>query len=68
MSMMDYYRRYIAIGGMPEAVQKYIDTKDFREVDRIQRNLLQGYQYDIAHYATAEEKVKAEKCYLSLAR
>ena len=68
VSMMDYYRRYIVIGGMPEAVQKYIDTKDFREVDRIQRNLLQGYQYDIAHYATAEEKVKAEKCYLSLAR
>ncbi len=25
-------------------------------------------QYDIAHYATAEEKVKAEKCYLSLAK
>lgn len=66
--MMKYYRQYIAIGGMPEAVQKYIDTKDFREVDRIQRSLLQGYQYDIAHYATAEEKVKAEKCYLSLAK
>lgn len=66
--MMSYYRQYIAIGGMPEAVQKYINTKDFREVDRIQRNLLQGYQYDIAHYATAEEKVKAEKCYLSLAK
>ena len=59
--MMNYYRQYIAIGGMPEAVQKYIDTKDFREIDRIQRSLLQGYQYDIAHYATAEEKVKAEK-------
>ena len=66
--MMNYYRQYIAIGGMPEAVQKYIDTKDFREVDKIQRSLLQGYQYDIAHYATAEEKVKAEKCYLSLAK
>ena len=66
--MMNYYRLYIAIGGMPEAVQKYIDTKDFREVDQIQRSLLQGYQYDIAHYATAEEKVKAEKCYLSLAK
>lgn len=66
--MMSYYRQYIAIGGMPEAVQKYIDTKDFREVDKIQRNLLQGYLYDIAHYATAEEKVKAEKCYLSLAK
>ena len=66
--MMKYFRQYIAIGGMPEAVQKYIDTRDFREVDRIQRSLLQGYQYDIAYYATAEEKVKAEKCYLSLAK
>lgn len=66
--MMNYYRQYIAVGGMPEAVQKYIDTRDFREVDNVQRSLLQGYQYDIAHYATAEEKVKAEKCYLSLAK
>lgn len=65
--MMNYYRQYIATGGMPEVVQRYIDTRDFREVDRIQRSLLQGYQYDIAHYATTEEKVKAEKCYLSLA-
>ena len=65
--MMTYFRQYIAVGGMPEAVQKYISTEDFREVDTIQRNILQGYQYDIAHYASAEEKVKAEKCYLSLA-
>ena len=66
--VMKLYREYIAIGGMPEVVQRYVETKDFREVDRIQRSLLQGYQYDIAHYATAEEKVKAEKCYLSLAK
>ena len=66
--MMNYYRQYVATGGMPEVVQKYINTKDFREVDKVQRSLLQGYQYDIAHYATAEEKVKAEKCYLSLAK
>lgn len=66
--MMQYFRQYIAVGGMPEAVQKYVDTRDFRQVDGIQRNLLQGYQYDIAHYATAEEKVKAEKCYLSVAK
>jgi predicted AAA+ superfamily ATPase len=66
--IMSYYRQYIAIGGMPEAVQEYVNSKDFREVDRIQRSLLQGYQYDIAHYATTEEKVKAEKCYLSLSK
>ena len=66
--MMNYYREYIAVGGMPEVVCEYVRSKDFREVDRIQRALLQGYQYDIAHYAKAEEKIKAEKCYLSLSR
>ncbi len=66
--MMGYFRLYTAIGGMPEAVQTYLDTKDFRSVDNVQRNLLRGYQYDIVHYAAAEEKVKAEKCYLTLAR
>ncbi len=62
--LMDYYRQYIATGGMPEAVQTYIDTTDFREVDKVQRNLLEGYRYDIAHYATAEEKIKAEKWHI----
>ena len=66
--MMQYFRQYVAIGGMPEVVQKYVDTGDYRSADQIQRSLLQGYQYDIAHYASPEEKVKAEKCYLSLAR
>ena len=66
--MMRYFRLFTAVGGMPEAVQKYINTKDFREVDVVQRSLLLGYQYDIAHYATAEEKVKAEKCYLTLSK
>ncbi len=66
--MMNYYRHYIATGGMPEAVKEYLESKDYRAVDKIQRSLLQGYQYDIAHYAHAEEKVKAEKCYLSLAK
>lgn len=66
--MMHYFREYIATGGMPEVVQNYLDTSDFRETDRIQKNIKQGYLYDIAHYASAEEKVKAEKCYLSLSR
>ena len=67
-SMIRLFREYIAVGGMPEVVSKYIETGDFREVDKIQRQLLTSYQYDIAHYATAEEKLKAEKCYLSLSR
>jgi len=66
--MMKYYRTFIATGGLPEAVQTYVDTKDFREVDRVQKDILQGYQYDIAHYASPSEKIKAEKCFFSLSQ
>lgn len=66
--LMHHYREYIALGGMPEVIEKYLETKDFREADKVQRNILQGYIYDIAHYASAEEKVKAEKCYLTLGK
>ena len=67
-AMMEYFRLYLAVGGMPAVVWSYVNTKDFNIVDRIQRELLQDYQYDIAHYATAEEKVKAEKCFMSLSK
>ncbi len=35
--MMHYYRQYTATGGMPEAVQKYVDTRDFRTLTTPQR-------------------------------
>lgn len=66
--MLKQFRIYNAVGGMPEAVQKYVDTKDMREVHRIQTALLTGYRYDIAHYAAANMKVKAEQCYFSIAK
>lgn len=65
-NMMRLFRTYMAVGGMPEVVEKYKESEDFRVVDKTQRELLQGYLYDIAHYASADEKNKAEKCYLSL--
>jgi len=64
--MMNHFRSFIAVGGMPEVVQSFVNTKDYREADRIQKDILQGYLYDIAHYANSFEKIKAEKCFLSL--
>ena len=65
--LMGHHRLFCALGGMPEVVQKYEETKDFRVADRVQRALLRDYLYDIAHYASAPEKIKAEKCFLSIA-
>lgn len=58
----------MAIGGMPEVVAAFVESRDYRIIDKLQRNLLMGYQYDIGHYATSEEKIKAEKCYMSLGK
>ncbi|MCQ2515231.1 MAG: ATP-binding protein [Saccharofermentans sp.] len=65
---MSMFRLYAAIGGMPEVVWNFVQTNDMAVVDKIQKELLQGYLFDIAHYASAEDKIKAEKCYLSIAR
>ena len=57
---LDYFRTYMIVGGMPQAVLKYIETKDFEEVDRVKRSILQVYKNDIAKYASnVEHKVKS---------
>lgn len=45
--IMTLFRQYLITGGMPQAVQKYIDTKNFREVDGIKRDILNLYRNDI---------------------
>lgn len=52
---LDYFRKYMIIGGMPQAVKKYIDTKDYDEVDRIKRQIINLYRNDIRKYADGEE-------------
>jgi len=57
---MDYFRHYMIVGGMPQAVAEYVETNDFMKVDRIKRNILSLYKADIEKYAVGNEtKVKA---------
>lgn len=57
---LDCFRTYMIVGGMPQAVLKYIETKDYEEVDRVKRSILQVYKNDIAKYASnVEHKVKS---------
>ncbi len=57
---MDLFRRYLIVGGMPQAVKKFADTGDFTKVDRIKRDIIDLYRADIEKYATGyETKVKA---------
>ncbi len=49
---MDYFRQYLIIGGMPQAVAKYIETKNFNLVDHVKRQILRLYRNDIQKYAS----------------
>lgn len=48
---MDYFRQYMIVGGMPQAVAKYVETKSFADVDRVKRRILDLYRADIRKYA-----------------
>ena len=57
---MTLFRQYIIVGGMPQAVQTYLDTKNFEETDMIKRDILTLYRQDIVKHAKGyERKVEA---------
>ena len=49
--IMDYFRLYLIVGGMPQAVQEYLETKSFEDVDRVKRQILNLYHNCIERYA-----------------
>jgi len=48
---MDYFRQYMIVGGMPQAVLMYAETKDFDQVDQVKRDILTLYRADIGRHA-----------------
>lgn len=64
--IMPYYLEYIAVGGMPEVVSKYIETRNISEADRIQKKLLKQYSQDISYHGKGEKKGRIKKCYLAI--
>ena len=57
---LDYFRLYMIVGGMPQAVLSYIESKDFEQVDQTKRNIVRLYRNDIQKYAVnAETRVTA---------
>ena len=59
---MDYLRQYMIVGGMPQAVDTFIKTNDFDEVDIVKRRILKLYREDIRKYAKGYE-MKVEAIY-----
>lgn len=48
--LMQLFRLYLVVGGMPAAVSKYIETNNLQEVMTIQRSIIELYKLDISQY------------------
>ena len=59
---MDYFKEYLIVGGMPQAVEMYSKTRDFEKVDKIKRNILNLYREDIRKHAE-ELNLKVEQIF-----
>ena len=58
--IMNDFRQYILVGGMPQAVLEYVKTKDFESVDIVKRRILKLYREDVSKFAEGyEDKVFA---------
>ena len=53
----------LIVGGMPDAVKIYIATKDIREVDKVQRDIVALYKEDFSQYESEDKKLKLISIY-----
>lgn len=60
--MMDLFRKYLLVGGLPDAVNAYIETKNIQTVREIQREIHDYYAVDASKY-DAQRKLKIRRIY-----
>ena len=53
---LDYFREYLLIGGMPEAVSSYVESKNLYTVEMSQKQVIENYHIDITTYIDDDEK------------
>ena len=54
---------YLIVGGMPDAVKTYIETKDIREVDKVQRDIVTLYKEDFSQHELEDKKLRLKSIY-----
>ena len=63
---IDFYNKYLIIGGMPAAVKEFACTSSFVAVADIQNRIVNEYIADMAKYAEPATSIKIRACYESI--
>ncbi len=64
-AMIRYFKEYICVGGLPEAVNVFLSTGDFNRVYNMQRNILEEYGDDFGKYLDADENEEVDELLLA---
>ena len=64
--LLVYFKEYLFVGGMPEAVAEYIDSQDVSKVREIQTAILSAYSLDFAKHAPKEHIMKINQVWSSI--
>lgn len=60
--------QYVVVGGMPDVVQTFVDTRQMDEVLRMQRDIIRSYEDDMVKYAGEKDKSHIKECFQSIPR
>lgn len=60
--------QYAVVGGMPDVVQTFMDTRQMDEVLRMQRDIVRSYEDDMVKYADRKDKSRIKECFASIPR
>ena len=63
---IQYLREYYLVGGMPEAVDKFVQTNDANLVREVQNEILAAYEKDISKHAPAEQVMRVGQVWHSI--
>ena len=64
--MMELFKEYIIVGGMPAVVSEFVNSHNFINVLKIQKDIIEDYKMDIGKYAKESEKATIRDCFLSI--
>lgn len=65
-AMMDLLYRYVIVGGLPEVVNCFLETKNIELIYQVQRNLIAEYEEDMVKYADDADKSRIRECFESI--
>ena len=66
--MMELLYRYVIVGGLPEVVNTFLETKNIELIYKVQRNLIVEYEEDMVKYADDADKARIRECFESIPR